>query len=54
MAVKKIDAMQTSQIIALQTDVGELRTKLNKAVTDALAISTILNILITDLNDLND
>jgi len=54
MAVKKIDAMQTAQIIALQTDVGELRTKLNKAVTDALAISTILNILITDLNDLND
>ena len=54
MAVKKIDAMQTAQIIALQTDVGELRTKLNKAVTDALAISTLLNILITDLNDLND
>jgi hypothetical protein len=54
MAVKKIDAMQTAQIIALQTDVGELRTKLNKAVTDALAISTILNILINDLNDMND
>ena len=33
MAVKKIDAMQTAQIIALQTDVGEFRTKLNKAVT---------------------
>jgi len=54
MAVKKIDAMQTAQIIALQTDVGELRTKLNKAVTDALAISILLNILINDLNDMND
>ena len=54
MAVKKIDAMQTAQIIALQTDVGELRTKLNKAVTDALAISALLNILINDLNDMND
>jgi len=53
MGVKKIDAMQTAQIVALQTDVGELRTKLNKAVTDALDISAKLNILINDLNDMN-
>ena len=54
MAVKKIDAMQTAQIEALQTDVYELRTKLNKTVTDAKAISVILNQLIDDLNDKNE
>jgi hypothetical protein len=53
MGTKKVDAMQTAQIIALQTDVGELRTKLNKVVTDALDISAKLNVLINDLNDFN-
>ncbi len=53
MGTKKVDAMQTAQIIALQTDVGELRIKLNKVVADALDISAKLNILINDLNDMN-
>ena len=54
MATKKVDALQSAQIIALQTDVGELRTKLNLIVPDAVGISAKLNILINDLNDMND
>ena len=53
MGTKKVDAMQSAQIVALQTDVGELRTKLNLLVQDAVAISTKLNVLINDLNDMN-
>ena len=65
MAVKKIDALQTAQIVALQTDVGELRTKLNLLVGDIIdvdgvdgatrdGVSKTLNRLIDDLNDMND
>jgi len=53
MGTKKIDALQTAQITALETDVGQLRTKLNLVVDDALAISSKLNTLIGDLNDMN-
>ena len=54
MGTKKVDALQTSQIIALQTDVGQLREKLNLAITDELALSSKLNTLIDDLNDMNN
>ena len=54
MGTKKIDALQSSQITALETDVGELRTKLNLVVTDLQAISVKLNILIGDLDDMNE
>ena len=53
MGTQSIDTFQSAQIAALETDVAELRTKLNLAVTDAIAISTKLNILIDDLNDMN-
>ena len=54
MGTKKVDALQTAQIIALQTDVGQLREKLNLAITDELALSSKLNTLIDDLNDMNN
>ena len=54
MGTKKIDALQSAQITALETDVAELRTKLNLLVTDVQAISAKLNILIGDLNDMNE
>ena len=54
MGTKKVDILQSAQITALQTDVGELRTKLNLIVPDAVGISAKLNILINDLNDMND
>ena len=54
MGTKKIDALQSAQIVALETDVAELRTKLNLLVTDVQAISVKLNILIGDLNDMNE
>ena len=54
MATKKIDTLQSAQLAVLATDVAELRTKLNLAVTDAIAISAKLNILIDDLNDMNE
>ena len=41
MAVKKIDALQTAQIVALQTDVGELRTKLNLLVGDIIDVDGV-------------
>lgn len=53
MGTKKIDTLQTAQITALETDVGQLRTKLNLVVDDTLAISSKLNTLIGDLNDMN-
>jgi len=54
MGTKKLDTLRTGQINALETDVGELRTKLNLVVDDALAISSKLNTLIGDLNDMNN
>ena len=54
MGVKKVDALQTAQILALEADVGDLRTKLNLLVTDVLALSSKLNTLIGDLNDFNN
>jgi hypothetical protein len=54
MGTKRIDTLQTAQITALETDVGQLRTKLNLVVDDALAISSKLNTLIGDLNDMNN
>ena len=54
MGTKKIDALQSAQIVALETDVAELRTKLNLLVTDVQSISVKLNILIGDLNDMNE
>ena len=54
MGTKKIDVIQSAQITSLEADVLELRTKLNLAVTDAIAISAKLNTLIDDLNDMND
>ncbi len=53
MGTKRVDALQSAQIAALQIDVGELRTKLNLLVQDAIGLSTKLNILIDDLNDMN-
>ena len=54
MGTKKIDIIQSAQITALEADVLELRTKLNLVVQDAQAISTKLNQLINDLNDMNE
>jgi len=65
MGVKKIDALQTAQILALETDVGDLRTKLNLLVADVTDIDGVdgatrdglskkLNTLIGDLNDFNN
>lgn len=53
MGTKKIDLIQSAQLAALETDILELRTKINLVVTDLQAISAKLNILITDLNDIN-
>ena len=54
MGTKRIDTLQTAQITALETDVGQLRTKLNLVVDDTLSISSKLNTLIGDLNDMNE
>ena len=54
MGTTQVDALQTAQIIALQTDVGQLREKLNLAISDELALSSKLNTLIDDLNDMNN
>jgi hypothetical protein len=65
MGVKKIDALQTAQILALEADVGDLRTKLNLLVADVTDIDGVdgatrdglskkLNTLIGDLNDFNN
>ena len=54
MGTTQVDALQTAQIIALQTDVAELREKLNLAISDELALSSKLNTLIDDLNDMNN
>ncbi len=65
MGVKKIDAFQTAQILALEADVGDLRTKLNQLVADVTDIDGVdgatrdglskkLNTLIGDLNDFNN
>ena len=53
MGTKKIDIVQSAQIAALEADILELRTKINLVVTALHAISAKLNILITDLNDIN-
>lgn len=65
MGVKKVDALQTAQILALEADVGDLRTKLNQLVADVTDIDGVdgatrdglskkLNTLIGDLNDFNN
>ena len=65
MGVKKVDSLQTAQILALEADVGDLRTKLNLLVGDIVDIDGVdgatrdglskkLNTLIGDLNDFNN
>jgi hypothetical protein len=54
MGVKKVDALQTAQILALQADVADLRTKLNLLVADTNDISIKFNILRGDLNSMNN
>ena len=54
MAIEKIDTLQSTQIATLKTHLNELKTKLNLMVTDILAITEKLNIVIGDLNDMNN
>jgi len=52
MVVETIDIMQTQQIEDLQTDVEELKDKIALAVTDVNAITTKMNFVIDDLENL--
>jgi len=52
MVVETIDIMQTAQIEDLQTDVEELKDKIALAVTDVNEITTKMNFVIDDLQNL--
>jgi len=52
MVVETIDIMQSAQIEDLQTDVEELKDKIALAVTDVNEITTKMNFVIDDLQNL--
>ena len=54
MATEKIDTLQTAQIKTLEANINELKDKLNLMVNDVLAITTKVNTVIGDMNDMND
>lgn len=54
MATEKIDTLQSAQIQAIEANITELKTKLNLMVNDVLAITTKVNTVIGDLNDMNN
>jgi|3_EtaG_2_1085321.scaffolds.fasta_scaffold09505_2 hypothetical protein len=54
MGTQRIDTIQAEQLVTLQSNMLELKTKLNLMVDDVLTITTKVNVVIGDMNDMND
>jgi hypothetical protein len=54
MGTQRIDTIQAEQLVKLQSNMLELKTKLNLMVDDVLTITAKVNVVIGDMNDMND